>query len=381
MSASGGRSRSNYEGKSTVSRNSHRNFSTTESMVSKKPHRNFSTTESMRSSRYPPRSMPRTMQRTLQAVPYNQDGLDREVQDVISRYTQTRRPAPSRSQTHDAIDYRATVKSQISSRSNAYDLKRASTLPVDGPYLLPAPRTAPASRHTSRRGSVEDDKLKRHDSAISVQSRHSEARRSPTSQPDKPSLSRHDRDSHYSNASKASTAKTRDRDANNESASKASTAKPRHRSSTYDSAAAVPIPPSGTHSYYSAAEKPLPPSRSASHTSAAQVPAPSSRAGSRYPAVPEDAKVGMISDLDTVVPEDSISCVDFSSREREKRPSSSRHGSSSKRSEASTVKPTKERERKGSSRHSAQTLPMRSRDDVYGSEHKRSGKRSLMSFA
>lgn len=363
MSAREGRSQSNYEGKSTVSKRSHRNFSTTESRVS---------------SRYPPRSMPRTMQRMLQPTAFNED--DNEVQDVISRYTQSRRPAPSRSQTCDAIDYQPSVKSHVSGRSNGYGLQRASTLPVDNAYLLEAPKTAPASHHTSRRGSFEDDKLQRHDSVVSARSRHSEARRSSASTA-KPS--RRERDSHYDSASKAgsarpSTHRDRDRESHYDSASKASTAKPSRRGSTYDSAAHVPIPPSRSHSYYSAAERPLPPSRSASHVSAAQVPAPASRAGSRYTAAPQDPGANALSDHETVVPEDSISCVDFSAPRREKA-GSSRHGGAggSQRSEASTVKPAK---RSGGSRHSAATMPVRSREEAYGKEHK-GGKRSLLSFA
>ena len=377
MSARDGRSRSNYEGKSTVSN-------------SKKSHRNFSTTESKVSSRYPPRSLPRTMQRMLQPTAHNEDDID--VQDAISRYTQSRRPAPSRSKTYDAIDY-YSPKSHVSGRSHGSELKRSSTLPpVDGPYLLEAPsRTAPASRHTSRRGSIEEEKLQRHDSAVSVQSRHSDARRSPTSKAGtaKPSSSsRHNRDAYYESASKAgSTTKSSPRDRDhypNDSTSRVSTAKPpapSRRPSNYDSAANIPIPPSRTHSYYSAAEQP---SRT---PSAAYVPAPASRAsGSRSTAAlevqPPMGNIG-ISDLETVVPEDSISCVDYPPAGARKS-GSSRHADrdrgsgGSKRSEASTVKPAKKRG--GSSRHSAATAPVRGKEEVYGKREK-GGRRSLLSFA
>lgn len=339
MSARDGRSRSNYEGNSTVSKHSHRNFSTT---------------ESMRSSRYPPRSMPRTMQRMLQPIPYNNN--DHDVQDTISRYTQSRRPAPPRSKTYDALDYQPSARSHVSGRSNGYDLKRASTLPVDGPYLLGAPRTAPTSRHTSRRGSLEDENIKRHDSALSVRSHRSEARRS--------------------SASKASIVKPpsssqRERDAYFDGASKASTAKPSRRASV---SAAFP-PPSKSHSYYSAAEKPLPPSRTNSFVSAA---APPSRTGGGGGSRSRREPANVISDLETVVPEDSISCVDYSppaaSEKKEKKKSFSQ------RSEASTVKPAKQRS--GGSRHSAMTVPARSKEEAYGKTQGRAGgKMSLLSFS
>lgn len=418
MSASGGRSRSNFEGKSNLGGKS---VLDDKSTVSKKPHRNFSTTESQRSSRYPPRSMPRTMQRMLQPTPYNDD--DTEVQDAITRYTQSRRPtAPSRSRTYDALDYHApTTKSHVSSHrggggngSNSsgigyYEPKRSSTLPPAAePYMLEAPKSAAPSRHTSRRGSPEEEeKLKRHDSVVSTHSRHSEARRSSHSTAKPSHRSERDRDSHYESASKAGTAKPahrsradssvsksshRDRDHDASSSSRApSTVKPapRRSNSTYD----APLPASRAQSFYSAAEKPLPPSQA---PSAANIPAPSSRAGSRYtagPVVPEDRANNMISDLETVVPEDSISCVDYTSppppKERERKHGSSRSGS--KRSEASTVKPYKrdkdkdiEREGRGkssSSRHSAVTAPVRARDEAYSSSGKKSGKRSLLSFA
>lgn len=416
MSARDARSRSNFEGKSTVSRSNLEGKST----VSKNSHRNFSTTESQRSSRYPPRSMPRTMQRMLQPTPYNDD--DTAVQDAITRHTQSRRPtAPSRSKTVDALDYHPpATKSHVSSSrggggGGGYDLKRASTLPpVEGLYMLEAPKTAPASRHTSRRGSLAEEKLKRHDSVVSVQSRHSEALRSSASKAGtaKPSQrSERDWDSHYETGNKVSTAKPssshrergpssnaksshrdRERDREHDTASRApSTIKPaRRRSSNYDSAAGVPLPQSRAQSYFSAAEKPLPPSKATSYVSAANIPAPSSRSGARYtagPVVPEGVN-NMISDLETVVPEDSISCVDHSpprSPPKERKGSSGRHEggrSSSKRSEASTVRPFKRDGAGGkSSRNSAVTAPVRSKDDVYSSGGKKGGKRSLLSFA
>ncbi|KAK4549300.1 hypothetical protein LTR36_007759, partial [Oleoguttula mirabilis] len=115
-----------------------------------------------------------------------------------------------------------------------------------------------------------------------------------------------------------------------------------------------------------------------SHASAAQVPIPESHGGGWS----EEESDGL-GDTRTVVPDDSISCVDLT-KPRSTRSShkSSRQGggsSSSRRSEAAgsdrTVKPSK----KEGSRHSAATLPVRSREEYYGSGQ--SGKRSTLSYA
>jgi hypothetical protein len=294
------RSRSNYEGSST----------------SKK---------SGRSSRQLERSV-----RAIEAPRYDND----EIQDVISRHNSSRRQLPQRSSTYDASEY--APRSGVSHRSDRSGTKRSSTPPSDMPqYLIEGPRTAPASRHGSRRGSFEDTKLKRHDSAVSVHSHRS--RRSFDS-------------------------------ARRSSASKASTVKP--KGSLYESAAGVPLPSSKAQSYISAADMPLPPSKTASYVSAAQVSLPPSRTNISYSDAEESDGLG---DTETVVPDDSISCVDYSGNsKRSKSKSASGTGSrtsrhTSKRSEAPserTVRPAKPT----SSRHSAQTLPMRSKDDYYSNK-------------
>lgn len=138
--------------------------------------------------------------------------------------------------------------------------------------------------------------------------------------------------------------------------SSASTAKPSRRhesnSSHYESAVEVPLPASVA--------------RGPSHASAAQVPIPDSH-GNGWSEEESDG----LDDMKTVVPDDSISCVDLSKPRSSHK--SSRH--SSKRSEASTVKPSK----KEGSRHSAATLPVRSREEYYG--EKKRGKRSTLSYA
>ena len=308
------RSRSNYE----------------KSMVSKSSRRDYSTVESARSSRHPPRSM-----RLIEPAPYD----DNEIQDVISRYTSSRRPGPQRSQTYNVIEY--TPMSATSGRSNRSRMKRASTMPIELPdYLLEGTRTEPASRHTSRRGSLKDSKLKRHDSVISTRSHHS--RRSVDGR-------------------------------RRSSTSKASTARPLRQGSLYDSAANVPLPSSKAQSYFNNADRSVPASKAASYKSASQVPVPRSYTNGGYTNPGEESDG--LSDMRTVVPDDSISCIDFKPKKSKSSSKSARH--SSQRSEAPserTVRPAIP----STSRHSAQTLPVRSKDDHYSNK---GGKRSMLSYA
>ena len=242
-----GRPRNHYDG-STVSKKSHR-------------------TEI--SSRHPNRSM-----RAIEAPVYYDDD-DNKIQDVISNYKSSRRPAPQRSQTYDAIEY--VPRSTASGRSDRFSTKRSSTLPIDMPhYLIEGPKTAPASRHTSRRGSMEDaTRLKRHDSGVSMNSHRSR------------------RHSSFDGGRRSS-------------ASKASTTKPPRRGSLYQSAANVPLPSSKAQSYISAADMPPPKSRATSYISAAHVPIPPSRTNGGYTDAGEESDG--LSDTKTVLPEDSISC-------------------------------------------------------------------------
>ncbi len=269
---------------------------------------------------------------------------DDDYPEVLSRYKSSYRPAPQRSRTYDAIEY--ATRPTSSGRSDRHRMKRSSTLPNDFPdYYLEGPKTAPASRHTSRRGSVDDQELKRHDSAVSVLSHRS--RRS-------------------FDAERRS------------SASKVSTIKPSRRGSVYESAANYPLPSSNASSRPSAADRPLPSSRATSYMSAAQ---PQSRMNGSYADIDVAEESDGLGDTKTVVPEDSISCVDFSSRSSKSKSKSgsksfSRH--SSKRSEADsdrTVRPAKH----SGSRHSAQTLPVREKEGYYG--RNRDGKRSTLSYS
>lgn len=270
---------------------------------------------------------------------------DDEFDDVLSRYASSRRPAPSRSRTYDALEY--APMSMASARSDRYSMKRASTLPNDPLDYVRGSQTAPTSRHTSRRGSLEDDqKLKRHDSAVSVGSRHS--RRSING----------DR---YS------------------STSKTSTVKPAKRSSTYDSAPNVPIPSSQAPSYITATNYPLPPSRATSYASARQDAIPRSHRGYMDSADDSDG----LGDARTVLPEDSISCVDFSSsrsKGKGKTSGKSPQKSSSKRPSEANSKATAFRTKPTESKYSSQTAPAAWRDEYYGERDGR-GKRSNYSYA
>ncbi|KAK5172870.1 uncharacterized protein LTR77_002990 [Saxophila tyrrhenica] len=272
---------------------------------------------------------------------------DDDFPDVMSRYTSSRRPEPQRSRTYDAIEYSPrTASSTRSARSERHRPQRSTTLPADLPdNFFQAPKLIAGSRYSSRRGSMPDEGLKRHDSAVSVQS--SRSRRS-------------------ADGSRRS------------SASQASTVKPSRRGSTYGSAAEYPLPSSkASSSMSSALKRPLPASRASSYATgltAANISLPPSR----YSDLAEESD-GM-DDTKTIVPEDSISCIDFSTKSKSKHGRSTGRGSSrhssSKRSEADsdrTVRPAKT----GGSRHSAQTLPTRLKEDY--SRSGREGKWSTRS--
>lgn len=296
--------------------------------TSKSSHRNYGTTETGRSSRQSPRTRP-----AIEAPTYD----DCEVQDVLSRYKSSARPSVQRSRTYDAIEY--APKPSSTGRNDRFSIKRASTMPLGVEnYYIEGPKSKSASRHNSRRGSFDDSKLERHDSGVSMNSHRS--RRS--------------------------------------SFGKASTTKPARRRSWHESAANVPLPPSKATSYVTgckqtpraskapsyatAAQMPLPQSRATSHISAAQVPIPPSNTRGGYTHAGEDSDG--LGDMQSVVPDDSISCVDFSKPKKKSKSSSKGSVSNSKRSEANserTVRPA----RHGGSRHSARTLPIRRKDDSY----------------
>ena len=210
-------------------------------------------------------------------------------------------------------------------------------------------RHSTMSRRSARQPSVtsieEEQDLKRRDSGISM----------------------HSSRSHHSRHSRRSAA------ADGSQHSSASTLKPSRRGSAqHDSAAGVPLPGSRATSLASGMD-----SRARSYVTAADVPMPESHDGRGYDEIGEESDG--LGDTRTVVPEDSISCVDFSkprSSAGRSRRSSSKH--SSRRVEAASDRAVRAA-KKGSRRDSAATLPVRSKDDYYGGG---SGtKRSTVSYA
>ncbi|KAM3421900.1 hypothetical protein BST61_g2277 [Cercospora zeina] len=354
----------------------------------RRPHHNYSTTESAYS-----RPQPRTTRamRMLQETGYNDDD---EVQEVMSRYTNLR-PHATRSHAYDPIDY---APDEVPARSTAGSaMKRASTLPVDieldrPNYYLEAPKTpkSTTSKHGSRYD--EDD----HRSSASYRSHKSHRSHRRTSADETERLKRHD-----SGVEVYSSRTHKDRGSDADRKSSASTVKPFRRTSGQDGIP-LPPPPIGNNAHsstqvsrdggscYHPAAISLPPSNASSSkqtTACVQdlpEPVPSSRRSHcSPPAVPEKPYIqerdsvlqswenfeaeesdGM-GDVRTVLPEDSISCVDLSeSRRRHRRhhhhSSSSKH-SKSGRSETSdrTIGPaTKEKDKKGS----LFGLPIRSKE-------------------
>lgn len=195
---------------------SHRNFSTTES-VAPRSHRNFSVTDSRVTARPPPSLPPTTVYKAIEPRGYD----DSEIQAAISQYTSRNRPAPSRSRTHDALDYAplsmagrsqhtakrsATVAEQPrSERRGSTQIERheqpqiekreqAQIEPREQLYLE-GPKSTASKRDTRRDSTLDDSGLRRHDSGISMHS-HRNSRHA-----------KRDDDDRRSSASQASTAK------------------------------------------------------------------------------------------------------------------------------------------------------------------------------
>ena len=317
---------------SMQSRENRARTSPDKSTTSKDSGRNRGRMDTDRGSRYLPR--------TIEAPPYD----DYEVQEVLSRHRRSSRPTPQRSRTYDAIEY--APKPSSDGRDDRFSIKRASTMPLDlENYYIEAPKSKSASRYGTRRGSFDDSKLERHDSGVSMNSHRS--RRSSSGKSGKP--------------------------------------KPSRRSSWHESAAKVPLPPSRTTSYITggertpraskapsyatAAQVPLPQSRATSYISAAQVPIPASDLPVGYTDVGEESDG--LGDLPPVMPDDSISCVDFSKPKKRTKSGSKASTSGSKRSEADserTVRPAKY----SGSKHSARTLPTRRKESYNDRRNKRS---------
>ncbi|KXT01337.1 hypothetical protein AC579_1601 [Pseudocercospora musae] len=297
----------------------------------RRSHRNYSTTESAYSRPHPRSTQAMKM---IEATGYNDDD---EVQEAISRYDNLR-PMPTRSRTMNAIEPAPEYAPKSSAGHTSHSIKRASTLPVDAeqgnrePLYLEAPKSTISrqsnhsrhSTHSYRRRSHDDtDKLKRHDSGISMHS----------------SRSRRERASESGRRSSTSTIK------------------PSGRRASEQDAIPLPPPPIGLNApskapsrnpsscYYPAAIS-LPPSAASSkHSSRKAEPRldvkESMQSWENFRDEDAEESDGL-GDIKTVLPEDSISCVDLS-KPRRRHTHSSRHGGSthsrsSRRSDA-TVKP------------------------------------------
>lgn len=355
-------------------------------------HRNYSTTESVYSRRT---SRPRTRGvKMIEASGYNTD--DDDIQEVMSRHT-SMRPPPSRSRTIDQADLAPKSRAlecieYSSNRSDLYGagrdaprmrapsshgMKRSRTLPVQGVGRADYYIEAPSPKYTlSRQSSRRDGPQQSYSSNVG---RHKD-RRSST---DESQLSRND-----SILSIRSTRPRRERDSEagrRGSGSKASTIKPFRQMSRRESGdRTVPLPPpppaptsrAPSSCYYPAAIS-LPPSHASSrgaereyshagskattYISAHQAPLEATQSKQSWEDFQGDESDGL-GDIKTVLPDDSISCVDLTKPRHRRGSHHSRH--SSRRSEASTVKPVKkEREE---SRLGKMEMPHRSKSNVFG---------------
>lgn len=338
---------------------------------SRRFHRNYSTTESAFSRGPPP--PPTKAMRMIEATGH--DSEDDDVQVALSRYSGMK-AMPTRSRTIDDYEYAPKSKAGRSDAPSGHGIKRATTLPVEAIeerpnyYLEAPPPKSNVSRHSSRyetprshvsgsrhsahrRSSHDDANLKRHDSGISMHS----------------SRSRRDRESdagRRSSGSKASTIKPPRRDAY-EQATALAAALPKAPGSKAPSScyfpAAISLPPSHAPSKVSRSNAP------STYVSAPQEPlAPVASKQSWEDFIGEESDG--LGDIKTVLPEDSISCVDLAKpkAKRDGHRSGSRH---SRREE-------RRKERDGGSRHTAvTTLPYREK----GKEEDRDGKRSILGFA
>lgn len=281
---------------------------------------NYSVTESAPSVHAPPSTM-----KTIEAGRHDDD----EVQQTIRRYRAiSQPPQPRESRTLGTIEF--VPARPYTSRDSRYTLKRSSTLPVDTPkHSLDASKphssVSRSSRHSARRPSHRDHDHERHDSVVNLPSHHSPPSRAPTSS------SRHQ--------------------------SETSTVKPWPASGHHAAAADIPLPSSrAASSYHTSAKVHSQPS----YVSTARIPLPQSRTNDFEDADDSDG----IGDCNTVVPDDSISCVGFKERPRHHR-SSTHHSSgkhSSRRSEADGGRTTRQVRVGAGDRYSAITLPVRVRE-------------------
>lgn len=327
----------------------------------RKSHRNFSTTESAFSTRHPARPTTQAM-RMLEATGHN---ADEDVQEALSRHNSLR-AMPTRSKTQDEYAYAPASRT---GRSEYREEQRSSTGPMQDlkplQYLLEGPKSILSRRSTTRRHSPtrsasrsshndhvikETAELHRNDSGMSV---HSSAR----------SHHHRERGSDTGRDSSTSTTKPSRRDsANHETVPQPSEVPSNAPSLLIETAAYYPAAISLPASVASTCRP-----SSSGRTPAAIPPIHhSEQSWEQFTAGEESDGLG---DIKTVVPDDSISCVDLSKHRRRrtskqvgessesgrshhrKNHTSSRHGSRRSEASESTVKPvrrtTEKEERSG----------------------------------
>ncbi|KAK1824546.1 hypothetical protein LTR12_001138 [Friedmanniomyces endolithicus] len=356
-----------------------RQYSTTGSNTSN-TFRKLSVNDSSHDRKYPPRSLARHTGQARHALEQGPYYDENEVEDALSRHTSFRRPTvPRRSKIIDVVGYDA--HSRIG-RVSHYTAERIATVPLDGSATyVEAPRLARSTTHhtttshrintqpvvaehggtmwTPPRGSAsqhtttsrqypkqstreEEQDLKRRDSGISMTSHQAH-------QPHRSHRSRH-----------STTAE--------DGGSSASTLKPSRRGSSHrEATATVPHPASTAPSRVSTARPPTTHSQSRAqpYVTAAQVPTSGSQhTATRYAADSAEESDGLGDDR-TVVPDDSISCVDFSTPRSSARSSHKSSRDGSRRSEAVGGDRTARSAKDRGSRSSAASPSARAREDCY----------------
>ncbi|KAK3117624.1 hypothetical protein LTR53_000852 [Teratosphaeriaceae sp. CCFEE 6253] len=361
----------------------HRDSSTTSTPPTR---RRNSVAEPAFDRRYPPSSLTRSMGRHIRAIEPVPLYDDDEIHAIMSRQTSTRRPAPpSRSNTIDAVECAPVPRAAHGSR---HTTKRSATMPIGQPfhYIEAAPSSMSRHSRTSARGPEQplldetDERLERDPrpttSYHTTSSRHSPRKSVEEQEQD---LKRRDSGismgSHRSHHSHHSHRSHRGA-AEGDYGSLASTLKPSRRGSLQHdtTSTSMPLFPSSKPPSRDSASRSRTSRAQTYVTAAARIPIPESHEGrSSQPtadssAAGEDSDDGLDDDARTVVPEDSISCVDFSQPRRPPvRGGQSRRssGNSSKRSDAERSERTARPVKRESSRYSGAALTARSRGEKY----------------
>ncbi|KAK0334197.1 hypothetical protein LTR91_001209 [Friedmanniomyces endolithicus] len=358
-----------------------RQYSTTGSNISN-TFRKLSVNDSSHVRKYPPRSLARHTGQARHALEQGPYYDENEVEDALSRNTSLRRPAvPQRNKTIDVVDYGAHSRT---GRESHYSPKRIATVPFDGSatYYEATRQARSTTRHstTSHRSNAQPV-LAENAGMMGPPPKGSTSQHTTTSRQYPKQSTREEeqdlkrRDSGISMTSHQSHRSHRSRHSRTaeDRVSSASTLRPSRRgSSRHEAAPGMPFSASTAPSRVSTARPPShAQSRAQSYATAAQVPIPDSQyTTARYAADSAEESDGL-GDTGTVVPDDSISCVDFSTPRSSARSShkSSKHGSrrSGTAGNDCTARSTRDR---GNGR-SAVALPARPREEYYGIDGKK----------